>query len=93
MTRESPDGSAAISLVPSKHKQKERLWLPRRRRRLCVPQLHRQSIRKRRSIYERRAAEQSVPVDQVGGVYAKEIMGKAPGGTWFLDASGNWTQK
>lgn len=48
---------------------------------------------KRRSIYERRAAEQSVPVDQVGGVYAKEIMGKAPGGTWFLDASGNWTQK
>jgi hypothetical protein len=52
MTRESPDGSAAISLVPSKPKQKERLWLPRRRRRLCVPQLHRESIRKRRSIYD-----------------------------------------
>ena len=48
---------------------------------------------KRRQIYDQRAAEQGVASDQVGRVYAKEIMDDAPAGTWFRDESGNWTQK
>ena len=48
---------------------------------------------KRREIYNQRAAEQGVPADQVGRVYAEKIMQKAPAGTWFRDESGNWKQK
>ncbi|MBE9551995.1 MAG: YdbL family protein [Proteobacteria bacterium] len=48
---------------------------------------------KRRKIYAKRAAEQGVPVDQVGRVYAKEIFRKAPPGTWFLGEGGRWTKK
>tara|TARA_R110002167_G_scaffold63097_4_gene178067 strand:+ start:120 stop:422 length:303 start_codon:yes stop_codon:yes gene_type:complete len=52
-----------------------------------------QTNAKRRAIYEKRASEQGVPPAQVGSVYAKQIMGQAAGGTWFLDAAGNWVQK
>ncbi len=48
---------------------------------------------KRRQIYSKRAAQQGVPVGQVGRVYAKQIMQKAPKGTWFLGESGRWTRK
>lgn len=48
---------------------------------------------KRRQIYSKRAAQQGVPVGQVGRVYAKQIMQKAPKGTWFLGESGKWTRK
>ncbi len=48
---------------------------------------------KRRRIYQQRAAKQGVPVGQVGRVYAKQIMQKAPKGTWFLGESGRWTRK
>lgn len=48
---------------------------------------------KRRQIYEQRAAAQGVPVDQVGRVYAQEILQKAPPGTWFQKPDGNWIQK
>ncbi len=48
---------------------------------------------KRRQIYAKRASQQGVSVDQVGRVYAKSIMAKAPRGTWFLDQSGRWFQK
>ena len=48
---------------------------------------------KRRRIYAKRAAEQGVPADQVGRVYAQEIFRKAPPGTWFLGEDGRWTKK
>ena len=48
---------------------------------------------KRRDLYEQRAASQGVKPEDVGRVYAGQIMQKAPAGTWFLDESGNWRQK
>jgi uncharacterized protein YdbL (DUF1318 family) len=48
---------------------------------------------KRRSIYEERAAAQGVTPEEIGQLYASQIMQKAPGGTWFLDENGNWRQK
>ena len=48
---------------------------------------------KRRSLYEQRAASQGVKPEDVGRVYASQIMQKAPGGTWFLGENGTWRQK
>ena len=48
---------------------------------------------KRRQIYEQRAASQGVGADQVGMVYAKEILADAPAGTWFQKSDGSWAQK
>ena len=48
---------------------------------------------KRRAIYAERAKEQGTTADQVGRVYARQILGKAPAGTWFLKKSGQWAQK
>jgi len=46
----------------------------------------------RQQIYRERAAEQGVPMEQVGQVYAQQIMRQAPAGTWFQDRSGAWRQ-
>lgn len=46
----------------------------------------------RQAIYRQRASEQGVPWDQVGRVYARQIFGQAPKGTWFLTEQG-WVQK
>ncbi|MCF8467692.1 MAG: YdbL family protein [Sneathiella sp.] len=48
---------------------------------------------KRRQIYVKRAKSENVSVDQVGRVYAAQILQKAPKGTWFLGEDGKWTQK
>ena len=48
---------------------------------------------KRRSLYEKRASKEGVTPEDIGQVYAGQIMKKAPGGTWFLDENGNWRQK
>jgi len=48
---------------------------------------------KRRAIYAERAKEQGTTADQVGRVYARQILGKAPAGTWFLKESGQWVRK
>lgn len=48
---------------------------------------------KRRRIYQQRAAQQGVPMGQVGRVYAQQILQSAPAGTWFLGESGRWTRK
>ena len=48
---------------------------------------------KRRAIYAERAKEQGTAADQVGRVYARQILGKAPAGTWFLKESGEWVRK
>jgi hypothetical protein len=56
-------------------------------------QLVRQVNNQRRGIYEQRAASQGVSAEEVGRVYAAQIMQKAPRGTWFLGENGNWRQK
>ncbi|WP_169545739.1 YdbL family protein [Sneathiella aquimaris] len=48
---------------------------------------------KRRSIYVARAKSQGVSAEQVGRVYANQIAGSAPAGTWFLAEDGSWSQK
>jgi len=48
---------------------------------------------KRRQIYQEKAAAEGVSPEQVGRVYAKEIVAKAPKGTWFLREDGSWVQK
>lgn len=48
---------------------------------------------KRRAIYQERAKAQGVPSEQVGRVYAEQILQKAPAGTWFQSPDGNWVQK
>jgi uncharacterized protein len=48
---------------------------------------------KRRAIYNKRASEQGTAPDQVGRVYASQIIAKSPGGTWVLSESGTWRQK
>ena len=48
----------------------------------------------RRTKYEALAAEQSVPVEQVGAVTAEKIIGELlQPGWYYMDASGNWVQK
>ncbi len=47
----------------------------------------------RRALYAQRAASDKVSVDAVGKIYAQEILKSAPPNTWFLTASGQWTQK
>lgn len=48
---------------------------------------------KRQQIYQKRAKSENVSVDQVGRVYAAQILKKATKGTWFLGENGKWTQK
>lgn len=47
----------------------------------------------RRKIYAQRAAADGVPIDQIGRIYAGEILKSAPSGTWFLQESGQWVRK
>ncbi|MDX1710940.1 MAG: YdbL family protein [Rhodovibrionaceae bacterium] len=47
----------------------------------------------RTKIYQKRANEQGVSVDQVGRVYAKQILQKAPAGTYFKQENGSYVQK
>ena len=48
---------------------------------------------KRRKIYEEGAKKQGVSAEAVGAVYAKEIVGQVPDGTWVLTADGEWRRK
>ena len=47
----------------------------------------------RRQLYAQRAAADGVPIDQIGRIYAGEILKSAPSGTWFLQESGQWVRK
>lgn len=47
----------------------------------------------RRKIYAQRAKSQGVSPAQVGRVYAKQIMQRAPKGTWFQTERGAWRRK
>lgn len=48
---------------------------------------------KRREIYEQQAKSQGVSVEQVGMVYAGELLEKLPAGTWFLTPDNEWRRK
>ena len=47
---------------------------------------------KRQAIYQEKAAAQGVSIDQVGKVYAAEIIRKVPAGTW-IQINGQWKKK
>lgn len=47
----------------------------------------------RRTIYQQRAAEQGVSPEEIGRVYAGQIINKAPAGTWFQNEDGSWIQR
>lgn len=47
----------------------------------------------RRKIYNDQAAQQKLTPDQVGRIYAPQILQAAPAGTWFHQESGKWVQK
>lgn len=47
----------------------------------------------RKALYQQRAQQQGVTADQVGQVYAAEIMANAPSGTWFVASDGSAAQK
>ena len=47
----------------------------------------------RRNVYRQKAASRNTSEAAVGRIYAQEIFGAAPGGTWFLQQSGKWVRK
>ena len=47
---------------------------------------------KRRAIYQEKAAAQGIDIEQVGKVYAAEIVRKVPSGTW-IQVNGQWIKK
>ncbi len=48
---------------------------------------------RRRELYRERAESQGVPVEQVGRVYAEQILEDAPPGTYFLTPDGSYVRK
>lgn len=48
---------------------------------------------KRREVYQQRAEQQNVPTEAVGKVYAKQILEKAPAGTYFKQPNGSYVRK
>jgi len=48
---------------------------------------------RRLAIYRERAQGQSVPVEEVGKIYALEVAGKAPAGTYFRTPDGTYVRK
>jgi uncharacterized protein YdbL (DUF1318 family) len=47
----------------------------------------------RRKVYQDQAAAKGAPAEEVGKVYAGQIMSAAPAGWWFQGADGAWVQK
>lgn len=48
---------------------------------------------KRRQLYAKRASKEGATPEQVGQVYAQQILQQVPAGTWFLEQNGQWRQK
>lgn len=46
----------------------------------------------RKAIYQEKAAAQGIDIEQVGKVYAEEILRKVPAGTW-IQINGQWRKK
>ena len=49
--------------------------------------------KKRKAVYTEKASAQGVSIEQVGRVYANQILKKVPSGTWFQNEQGQWSQK
>ena len=47
---------------------------------------------KRRALYAKRADESSVPVEEIGKIFAGKIAETAPSGTYFLQPGGGYVQ-
>jgi len=47
----------------------------------------------RRKVYTEQATAKGAPAEEVGKVYAGQIMSAAPAGWWFQGADGTWVQK
>jgi uncharacterized protein YdbL (DUF1318 family) len=47
----------------------------------------------RRQLYQQRAAQEGVSVEQIGKIYARQIIESSPPGTWYQSSSGQWVQK
>lgn len=47
----------------------------------------------RRAVYAKRAQEQGISPEQVGRVYAQQILSRAAPGTWVKTESGQWIRK
>ena len=47
----------------------------------------------RRKIYAERATTDKATPEQVGQIYAKQIINQSPQGTWFLKPDGSWSRK
>ena len=47
---------------------------------------------KRKTIYQEKATAQGIDIEQVGKVYAAEIIRKVPAGTW-IQIDGQWKKK
>jgi len=47
----------------------------------------------RRTVYAKRAQEQGISAEQVGRVYAQQILSRAAPGTWIKTESGQWIRK
>ena len=47
----------------------------------------------RRKVYTEQATAKGAPAEEVGKVYAGQIMSAAPAGWWFQGADGAWVQK
>lgn len=47
----------------------------------------------RRAIYAKRVKQQGTSASNVGRIYGKQILQKAPRGTYFRTESGSWVQK
>ena len=47
----------------------------------------------RRKVYLDQAAQNKMTADQVGRIFAPQILQGAPAGTWFHQESGAWVQK
>jgi len=58
-----------------------------------VKSLVSQTNAQRKALYEKRAAEDKVPVEAIGKIYAQQIINSAPKGTYFLSQSGQWTRR
>jgi uncharacterized protein YdbL (DUF1318 family) len=48
---------------------------------------------KRAAIYKQRAQTDNVSVDDVGKIYAAQILNDAPAGTYFKQSDGSYTKK
>lgn len=48
---------------------------------------------KRRQLYGQVSAREGATIDAVGRIYAREIIGNVPAGTWILRENGQWVRK